>query len=88
MVDKCGDLSVTELHEFLQEVLPLITTDLSNGEILEYAVELLPMISELEIHTQYIPAEGTFQYASIRGMSVLVPDLAENRRILQETLLQ
>ena len=78
MIDQCGDLSVAELHNFLTEALPLITTDLSNGEILEYAVELLPMLSQLDISTQYIPAEGTYQYASVRGMSVLLPDLEAN----------
>lgn len=83
LVEKCRNMSVSQMKELVETMLPMITTDLSNKEILGYMMEILPMIGELKIKTQTIPAEGTYKYASIRGMSVLVPDLAANREILK-----
>ena len=83
LIEKCRGMSVSQMKELVETMLPMITTDLSNKEILGYMMEILPMIGELKIKTQTIPAEGTYRYASIRGMSVLVPDLAANREILK-----
>jgi len=88
LLDKCRGLGITELHNLLEQVLPLITTDMSNGDIIDYALTCFPLISDITIKTQYIPAEGTYQFASIRGMSVILPDLEANRKLLQETLAQ
>ena len=45
------------------------------------------MLSGCTITTQHIPAEGTYTFASIRGMSVVYPDLEKNREILRQTLM-
>lgn len=88
VISKCKAMDLTELHDLLEQILPLITTDMTNGEILSYAIECFTLLSDIRISNQHIPAEGTYQFASIRGMSVLVPDLEENRRILREVLMQ
>lgn len=83
LVEKSKSMSLSQMKELVETMLPMITTDLSNKEIMSYMMEILPLMSELKIKTQTIPAEGTYKYASIRGMSVLVPDLAANREILK-----
>lgn len=83
LVEKCRGMSVSQMKELAETMLPMITTDLSNKEILSYMMEILPLVRELKIKNITIPAEGTYKYASIRGMSVLVPDLAANREILK-----
>lgn len=83
---KCKNLSLTQLYHLMDKVLPLMTTDLSNSEIMSYAAELLPIMSELQVDTFRIPADGAYRNARVRNMSVLVPDLAANRRLLAELL--
>lgn len=87
LINQCRNSDIATLSKLLNEVLPMITTDLTNQEIVSYFVELVPLLKDIQISTQSIPAEGTFSYARIRGMAVLIPDLEANRQVLVETLL-
>ncbi len=82
MFEMCKDLSVRELNTLLQKLLPHLTTDMTNSEILGYTVNLFPMMSDLSITMQRVPADGTFSDAYIDGMAVLKVDLEENKKIL------
>lgn len=84
--ERCKDLSLTQLYRLLDKVLPLMTTDMSNSEIMGYAADILPIMSELKIETLRIPADGAYRNAWVRNMSVLMPDLEANRRLLQEIM--
>lgn len=75
-----------QLSKLINNILPMITTDMTNADITGYMVKLIPILPELEITTQYIPASGTYKSCYVRGMAVLVPDLEANRAILRETL--
>lgn len=86
ILEKVRTLSLTELKDLANNIFPLITTDMSNSDIIKYVLEFFPLLTELEVTTQHIPAEGAYYGAKIRGMSVLVPDLEENIRILKETI--
>lgn len=86
LIEKAKTLSVAELNLLLQHALPMITTDLENAEILNYALELFPMLKELEIQTLRIPVDGGYESKMIDGMAVLVPDLWYNRVKLQEIM--
>ena len=88
LVNKCKDLNILELNGLLQKVLPMITTDLNNSEILGYALEVFPMLSGLTIETLRIPADGAYSSQSIRGMAVLVPDLEKNRELLKTVMTE
>ena len=77
------------LHEMiglLDDILPLITTDLTQGEIISYVTALFPMFTECEIVTQHIPVQGGYYDATIRGMQVLVPNMEVNRQALIDSL--
>lgn len=84
--NQCKNLSVTELYSLLEQVLPLLTTDLDNATILSYAAQVIPMMSELTIVTERIPVDGAYKNAWVSGMSVLIPDLEANRQVLNEFL--
>lgn len=86
IIEKIRNLSLTELTELAESIIPMITTDMSNSEIIGYVLEFFPILSELEVTTQHIPAEGTYKGARVRGMSVLLPDFEENIKILKETI--
>ena len=64
----------------------MITTDMTNADILTYLAKFAPMLSELEITTQQIPASDAYRPAMIRGMSVLVPDIEKCCEQLKDTI--
>lgn len=69
----------------VDDILPMVTTNMTNQEILKYVVDLFPMISTAELNTQSIPTSGTYTSQTISGAGAcLVPDLAANRAILEE----
>lgn len=87
MVNRCRSMNIIEKEQVLKAVLPLITTNLSAGEIISLGIQLLPIINQIEIESRQCPAEGTYrgEMVDIYGTKagVLVPDLEKNRAILQ-----
>lgn len=86
LIERAKLMSLTEMTGLLKEVLPLLTTDLSDSEIMGYAMTVFPMLSGMKIQTQQIPADGTYKMAKVKGMSVLIPDLKKNRDVLAEIM--
>ena len=86
LMENVKGMSLTEVNDIITEILPMVTTDMTNAEMLDVAVKLVPVLAELEITTQHIPAEGTYLYGQIPGMSVLVADMEANRQILRDTI--
>lgn len=85
----CKGMSLSQLRNLLNEVLPLIATDIDNKQIVNYALELFPMLSGSTIVQQRIPIEGSYQEAAYVGSipDVLLPDMEINRQFLVDTLL-
>lgn len=87
MVDAYRDAKLSTVLLLMNDVFPMISTDMGAGEIMGYALELFPLLSSADIRQQQIPASGSFQNQNIDGMAVLVPNLDENREVLAEVLL-
>ncbi len=82
---KIRTMSVAQLTALADAALPCITTDMTNADIMRYVY----MVGSNRMTigaTARIPADNAHTSGMIRGMSVLVPDLAENSRILKEFL--
>lgn len=77
---RSSDLST--VLSLIDTVLPMLTTDMSNAEIISLATALVPLMSNMEISTYMVPAYDCYTFASIRGMSVLLPDLPKIRNYL------
>lgn len=88
LLEAYKNTSLTTMLSLLDDILPLVTTDMTNQEIIGYAKDLFPMIARCTITTQHIPADDTYYNASIRGMAVLVPDLEANRKLLVDSLME
>ena len=86
-IGKLRNCSVKQLMSLLDTVLPLITTDMSNMDITSLALRYAPSLPSIQVSSHYVPGEGCYQYAKIRGMSVLVPDLKKVRTALREQYL-
>ena len=86
LLTKVRGSNLLTLLGVVNDVLPMVTTDMTNSEILGYATSVFPLLSGAEITSQRIPADGTYSYATVSGMSVLVADMNANRKLLQDTL--
>lgn len=86
LMDAYRDSSLSSALSLLEQILPMITTDMTDREVLGYAVSLFPLLAGGEIVSQHIPAAGTYSSRNIDGMAVLVADLEANRRLLEETI--
>lgn len=87
IVEAYKNARLTTILSLLDDILPMITTDMSNLQIIGYALELFPLLSDVTIVSQRIPADGTYSGQMIRGMAVLVADMDATRQLLEETLL-
>lgn len=77
--------SFTAIWALVEEVLPHVVTNLSDGQILEYVTTgVTLMAGGAQIQTMRIPADDAHYGAMIDGMSVLVPDLEMCREDLEE----
>lgn len=86
ILNKVRTLPLTELTTLAEGIIPMITTDMTNSDIIKYVLEFFPSLTELTVTTQHIPAEGAYYGTSINGMSVLVPDFEKNIEILKDTI--
>lgn len=90
LVERYKSLSVTEMLDMLEEVLPMISTNIDKNDVIPLAMELFPLLTSCVFKTQQIPAEGTFIGGNVKVRPGLKNwfeyniDFEENRRILQE----
>ena len=86
MLDSVRNIDLTSAKALVDELFPLVTTDMTNAQILSYLTTLLPMLPGAEVSSSRVPSDDGFYYASIRGMSVVVPDMELARQQLKEAL--
>ena len=85
LVDGYRSASIPTLMKLLKQILPMISTDMAESRLLLLALEVFPMLSDLSMSSQSIPAPGTYSDKNINGMAVLVPDMDALRDLLQKT---
>lgn len=67
LIDKARTLGFAEAYRLLRTVMPLISTDMTNNEIMGLAMAILPALDEMEIVSQRIPMDGQFSFATKSG---------------------
>ena len=77
---------LTQMLGLLDDILPMISTDISATELTSYALTLFPMLGSAEIKTQSIPVADGFRYTNIDGKAVLMPDMEKNRQVIKDML--
>ena len=86
LIEKFRNTKLPTLLKLMDDLLPMITTDMSNSEMISYATELFPMLRECTIVSQRVPADGAYQTATIRDMSCILADMDAARKLLQDTM--
>ena len=78
--------SPTDIITMVDRLFPLMTTNLTNNQILGYAVKVLAEGLTLNQETYRIPADGSFTTGIINDMWVMVPDFAANSNYLKHIM--
>lgn len=84
---KAKSMSMNDLFELAEKIMPCIATDLTNDEIYSYLKTVLFM-GTTEISQFRIPIDHSYTNERIRNMAVLVPDLDVNKQALHEFIFQ
>lgn len=89
VLDNIKHLSISEINNLAKQILPTITTDMSDADIATYLLEVVPVLPYLSIESIQIPQEGTYhgEMKDLDGngfkSGVLVPNLEPNRLLIQ-----
>ena len=86
LFNKFRQSDVETLMKLMEEALPMLTTDMTQTELLALAAEVLPILPECTLVSQRIPADGAYVCATIKGMSVIKADMDAARKLLAETM--
>ena len=71
-------LSVAELNDVLNLVLPYITTDIEEADMLQLLLGYATTYNGYEISQYRVPCDGSWHYMTVSGMSVLGLDFNKN----------
>lgn len=73
--DKYKEKSTLELASIVPELLPMVTTDLSKSQCIDYLMKIIDVKAEnQDLETLNVPVEGACRVTSVRGMSIILPD--------------
>lgn len=84
---KAKSMPLTKLYSLGKTVLPYITTDLTEQEIMSYAKTVLFM-GTTQIYQQRIPIDNSFRNMKVGKALVLDVDLEQNQQALGEFIFQ
>lgn len=80
-------MSFSKIIKLGEKILPYISTDLTNDEILSYLKSVI-MMGTTTIDQMRIPIDGSYTQDRIRNMAVLIPDLETNKEALNEFIFK
>lgn len=80
---KVKSMSFNEILDLMKEVMPNITTDLTDSQIMSYVKTVL-FLGTTDIDQFRIPVDNSYTPETIRKMKVLVPDVDRNKQELNQ----
>ena len=86
LIEKIRNVGLGDLLGLAEELLPMVTTDMTNGDMIGYATELFPILTDCTIVSQRIPEDGAYDLAIIREMSCVVADMEAARELVKRTM--
>ena len=85
MIEKAKTISLTDLYALADTILPMISTNLTQGDCLALLVKS-PEYLGYEIVSMRIPTDTDYTSATINGMSVLSIDFTQASQLLKEAI--
>lgn len=79
IMQEAKNSSLSELNDLANVLLPRVTTNLTQGDVLSLMMNSLDYLN-YEIVSCRMPIDGSYKYLTIRGMSVLGVDFDKNTK--------
>lgn len=86
MLSRWKDAPLSSMASAVGELLPMVSTDLSPVQIMDWIFTAAPARKNLTVQSIQIPRQETCRDQTIQGMAVIVCDIAENRAYLEKQL--
>lgn len=90
LINRYKSQSLSQILGLMDDILPLVTTNMTNSEIIGYATEMFPMLAGARVNTLRIPVDGSFDQGYVmvssgyRSWYQYNIDFAVNKQILME----
>ena len=88
VIKKAQGMSFGQLTELIPLILPMITTDLTVADCANLLASVGTSYSSYKIQSCHIPDVNTYEYATVKGMSVLSVDFVKNRNLLYSLIFK
>lgn len=85
IIEKAADLSLGDLDELLDKLFPNITTNLTESELFSMILKS-PAYFKYDVKQCRVPMDDTYEYLTIRSMSVLGIDFDKNKKYLYKNI--
>ena len=79
-------MSLSEVTELISTVIKMVATNLPLTDLVSLAADVMANKNAISIETSRVPYNDTYNGAWYKGMLVIQIDIAENTRLLHETL--
>lgn len=89
LLNQFRNASAMQLTSTVTGMLDMITTDMSDKEIMSYALELAPLLKDLKINSQSIPVEGSYSFGDVADSNIvdcIFINFEKNRQLLAESI--
>lgn len=90
ILNQFRNASVKQLTDTLTTVLGMITTDMTDAEIMKYALEFAPILKDLKIVSQHIPVEGSYYYGDVKDQNIVdcifIKDYDANLQLIADAI--
>lgn len=90
LIERYKSLPVTEMLGILEDVLPMVTTNMTKSEIIGLVGDVFPILATAKFNNLRIPVDGTFDQGTVKVRDGLKNwfqyniDFDENRQILED----
>jgi len=87
LIGKAKTMSLTQLLDMVNTGISLITTDMTDKDIVGYTKDLFDMLDGLNIVTQRVPVDDSYRFGDVGGVGdCIILDFEVNRQFLLDTL--
>ena len=89
IIDQAKGMNPVELIKIVEQVLPMITTDIGRNDMLKLGLSAVAKYGRYDIQQHQIPAKGTWNNKRVSGVGdVLEMDIGENVALLKHFISQ
>ena len=90
ILNQFRNASLTQLTDTLTTALGMITTNMTDAEIMKYALEFAPILKDLKIVSQHIPVEGSYYYGDVKDQNIVdcifIKDYDANLQLIADAI--